>query len=90
MFLLSDNSFDVSLRVESAHVNDVNTDAYGSDGFVFHAYNLSYPYKPVVVSVYPAASSHSLDVFIQFDEQPTSDSYASHTTVTTCTCRSYM
>ena len=70
-----DSSYDVSLRVDDADLYFVNTTEYGSDGFVFHTYNLSQPYRPVLVSVYPTSVNQSLNVYVQFDEQPTADVY---------------
>ena len=73
-----DSSYDVSLQVDGADLYFVNTTDYGSDGFVFHTYNLSQPYRPVLVSVYPTSVNQSLNVYVQFDENPTADVYEHH------------
>ena len=75
VLLLPDVGFDVSLRIDAAELQFVNTTDYGSDGLVFHSYNLSQPYKTVMVSVYPASANQSLNVYVQFDEQPTVDDH---------------
>ena len=73
--VLTDSSFDVSLRIDPTAISVINTTDYGSDGLVFHSYNLSQPYKTVMVSVYPASANQSLNVYVQFDEQPTVDDH---------------
>ena len=78
-----DLSYDVSLRVDGADLHFVNTTDYGSDGFVFHSYNLSKPYRPVLVSVYPTSVNQSLNVYVQFDDKPTADVYEYHARVQT-------
>ena len=69
--------------MDGADLSFVNTTDYGSDGFVFHSYNLSQPYRPVLVSVYPTSVNQSLNVYVQFDEQPTADVYEYHVQVLT-------
>ena len=73
--MLTDSSFDVSLRIDPTEISVINTTDYGSDGLVFHSYNLSQPYKTVMVSVYPTSVNQSLNVHVQFDEQPTVDDH---------------
>ena len=78
VFCYTDTSFDVSLRIDAAPLIAVNTTDYGSDGFVFHSYNLTKPYQNVMVSVYPASINESLNVYVQFDEQPTVNDHEFH------------
>ena len=78
-----DSSYNVSLRVDGADLHFVNTTDYGSDGLVFHSHNLSQPYRPVLVSVYPTSVNQSLNIYVQFDEQPTADVYEYHVQVQT-------
>ena len=68
----------MSLRIDAAPLIAVNTTDYGSDGFVFHTYNLTKPYQNVMVSVYPASVNESLNVYVQFDEQPTVNDHEFH------------
>ena len=78
VFCYTDTSFDVSLRIDAAPLIAVNTTNYGSDGFVFHTYNLTKPYQNVMVSVYPASVNESLNIYVQFDEQPTVNDHEFH------------
>ena len=59
----------------------VNTTDYGSDGFAFHSYKISQPYRPVLVSVYPTSVNQSLNVYVQFDDNPTAEVYVYHAQV---------
>ena len=68
----------MSLRIDAAPLIAVNTTNYGSDGFVFHTYNLTQPYQNVMVSVYPASVNEILNVYVQFDEQPTVNDHEFH------------
>ena len=81
VLLLPDVGFDVSLRIDAAELQFVNTTDYGSDGLVFHSYNLSQPYKTVMVSVYPASANQTLNVYVQFEESPTLDEFDYHIVV---------
>ena len=67
--------------MDGADLYFVNTTDYGSDGFVFHSYNLSQLYRPVLVSVYPTSVNQSLNVYVQFDNHPTADVYEYHAQV---------
>ena len=71
----ADGDYEVSLRIDEPQLFLVNTTDYGSDGFVFHTYNLSEPRQDVLVSVYPASVNQTLNVYVQFDEQPTFSNY---------------
>ena len=79
--VLTDSSFDVSLRIDPTAISVINTTDYGSDGLVFHSYNLSQPYKTVMVSVYPASANQTLNVYVQFEESPTLDEFDYHIVV---------
>ena len=81
VLLLPDVGFDVSLRIDAAELQFVNTTDYGSDGLVFHSYNLSQPYKTVMVSVYPTSANQTLNVYVQFEESPTLDEFDYHIVV---------
>ena len=65
----------MSLRIDEPQLYLVNTTSYDLDGLIYHAYNLSEPRQDLLVSVYPASVNQTLNVYVQFDEQPTFSNY---------------
>ena len=72
----------MSLGIEAAELIQVDTNDVGVSGILLHSLNVSVPYQPVLLSVYPRSREHSLYIYVGYDVTPTTSTYDYYTQVT--------
>ena len=72
----------MSLGIEAAELIQVDTNDVGVSGILLHSLNVTAPYQPVLLSVYPRSREHSLYIYVGYDVTPTTSTYDYYTQVT--------